>query len=446
MSKPRRGWARLASLGAMTTRVAGSYLEQRVRSAITGEPRDRIRDRFQLKTAQDVAETLGQLKGAAMKVGQGLSVLAGQLDLPDEVREALATLQSDAEPVPWAVVERTIRSELDEPLEDVFVEVETTPLGTASLAQAHVARLRDGREVVIKVLHEGVDAAVETDLLALRGMLMAGVAAGRSRTELQRTFEELSTRLREELDYLGEAANLVDYAKVFSDDPRVAIPVPEPGLCSERMLVMGRLPGVPLQPFVREASAELRQLAGENLAGVFLEQVFVHRMLHADPHPGNYLFASDGRVGMVDFGCVKRFDEHWIAAYARAVNGALDKDRDAVLQAVRDIGSWQGDSAGAAEVIWQFCETVVAPWRRGVYRIGRDSDDLVRRVQPIVTELLKFPEVEAPRDILLLHRTLGGLYSMARELDVCCDWEPIIRKHTDYAIAVASGRQVTWTR
>lgn len=432
---------RLARLGRLTTKVTGAYLSERVRDVFRdGEATREGHERLATDNAEALVETLGRLKGAAMKFGQSLAMAAKHLDLPEDAKRALAKLHAEAEPVPFPSILATLGEEVDRELDDVFLEIVETPLGTASLAQAHAATLMDGSAVVIKVLHEGVSASVETDLLAVKAIVSSGRALGRERAELDAVFAELSERLREELDYLHEAVNIQSFQRRYGDDPRFRIPKLYPSLCGERVLVMDRLPGVPLDRFLETASAEVRQRAGMSMAELFLESVFVHRVLHADPHPGNYLFEPDGRVGLLDYGCVKRFDEFWIASYARALLGALDGDREAVLEACRDLGAWQGDDPRAAEAIWNFCDAIVAPLREGVYVIGSHGESLMVRLQPAMRGLLRYPEVHGPRDIVFLHRTLGGMYTLARELRIEAEWGPIIRRFCRIAIDEAAGR------
>lgn len=440
MAKSSR-WSRLAKLGGLTTRVTSSYLGQRVREVFQDkEVAEELKERLHLDNAERVVATLGRLKGAAMKVGQQVAMAASHLDLPEDVQRILGRLHAEAEPVPFEDIRRTVERELEGPLDAHFASFSEAPLGTASLAQAHAAILPDGREVVVKVLHDGIDTSVGTDLAALRALLVSGRALGRDRAEIDAVFDEVRARLEEELDYLQEAANLQAFHEAFGDDPTVRIPALHPSMCTERVLVLDRLPGVPLDRFLETASTEARQRAGHNLATFFFRMAFDKRMLHADPHPGNYLFEADGTVGVLDFGCVKRFDPFWIGTYARAVRGALDGDRQTVITACRDLGALRGNNPKADDVAWRFCDTVVAPWREGEYTVGGDEDAILERVEPLVREMWRYREITGPPDIVYLHRTLGGLYTLARKLQVRAAWGDILREHMDHAIAVMEGR------
>lgn len=430
--------SRLARLGSLTSRVAGSVVSDRVRDLV-GAAREDDRARRVLSRAEDVAATLGRLKGAAMKVGQQLAVLAEAVDLPPEVAQALGTLHAEAEPVPFPVIRADLEAELGEPLDAVFAWIDEAPLGTASLAQAHAARLPDGAEVVVKVRHAGVDDSVRTDLLALRGLLVGSRVAQRSKAELDAIFDELRERLEEELDYLQEAANLHAYREVFGDDPRVRIPGVHHAQSTERVIVMDRLHGQPVHDFAATATPAARQRAGQTLAELYYEQAFDHRMLHADPHPGNYLFEEDGTVGILDFGCVKRFDEFWIGAYARAALAVLDRDREAALAACVDLGAWDGGDAGDADALWGFLDAMGTGFRDGRIRLS-EGPSHIEAVRPAARRLVLHPRVRAPRHLIMLHRSLAGLYTLSRTLETELDFGALLRHHAERAVARAEGR------
>ncbi len=428
--------SRWAKLGALTTRLAGSTLSEKLQDTLRS-PIERLRaaKRAQQRRAEMLVSSLSRLKGAAMKLGQQAAVIAQHLDLPPEIQERLATLHDKAEPVPFDVIRATVEHALGGPLADHFVDFDEAPLGTASLAQAHAARLPDGAEVVVKVLHPDIDASVQADLLALRTFLWGGRAAGRPADELRELFAELEERLLEELDYEQEAANIEAFREAFGDDPRVRIPRVYRDLSTARILTLDRLPGKPLGAFVEEATDEARQRAGLHLADFFFEATFLHRTLHADPHPGNFLFEPDGRVGVLDYGCVKRFDAAWIGTYARLVRSALAGDHDDVLAATRELGAWRGDDPEAAQVIVDFCEAVVDPLRHGPYELGADDADVLSSVRPVTKRMWRYPEIRGPRHLLFLHRTLGGLYTIARRLGARADWPPRMVPHLDQAVA-----------
>lgn len=430
-------WKRIATLGGLTSKVSASYLGNKVRDAFLDEEgRKEALRRLHVQNAEQVADTLSHMKGAAMKLGQQLASAANALDLPDEVATALSRLHKDAERVPFEQIREDIETSLEATLEEAYAAFDPTPLGTASLAQAHVARLHDGTEVVVKVLHRGVAGAVDTDLMALKAMLLSTRALQRDRAEVDAAFEEIRSHLAQELDYLQEAVNLQAYQDALGHDPRVRIPRLHHALCTETVLTMDRLPGKHLDEWLPTATPEARQRAGETLSDLYYLQLFQLRMLHADPHPGNYLFEPDGRVGMVDFGCVKRFDEGWIRTYAQAAVASLARDDEAILEACHELGAWNGTDPDDARLLLDFCHGLTKPFLGGVIELGANREQIMEEMKPILARFVKRPSVIIPKDVLLPHRSLGGLYALHRKLGTRTDFGAILRRHA----AVAAGR------
>lgn len=442
MSKqPTSRLGRLARLSGLTSKVGSSYLGQRVAAVFQDDDtrKDAMR-RLHITNAERVAETMGQLKGAAMKVGQGLAQIAEGLDLPEEVGRALSKLNDRAEAVPFQTIREDIERELEAPLDKLFSRIDPEPLGTASLAQAHAAWLPDGRPVVVKVLHRHIEHSVASDLTALKGLFVTGKILQRDRAEVDMIFDEIRERLEEELDYYNEAANLNFFANAFRDVPGIRVPATHPSLCTGRVLTMDRLPGKPLEEFLKDADERARQQAGLNLARSFFVMVYELRALHADPHAGNYLFEPDGTLGILDFGCVKRFDEYFVADYARVAEHGIAGDKHTTLQLLRKLGGLCSEDPGAAELLWELVEIMAMPFRAGKFMAGGPEDDLQERTRNIGPRFLRYPEIRTPRDMIYLHRALGGIYSMLRRLQVSANWRALSRPYHEQAIKRAEGR------
>lgn len=236
--------SRLGRLARLTGRVGRKMVQSRVIGAFSGaEVRERLhRDAF-VDSARKVASDLGALKGAAMKLGQGLALAADSLELPDDVRAQLSRLHDSAEPVPFGQIRDTVQAELGGPLSDHFARFDEAPLGTASLAQAHAAALPDGAEVVVKVLHPGVRESVGVDLALMKTFARNIPGMRRRRAEVDAALELVAERLREELDYDREAANVLLFERFYQDDPDVTVPGVHPRLSTDRVLTLDRLDG-----------------------------------------------------------------------------------------------------------------------------------------------------------------------------------------------------------
>lgn len=438
-SPPKGPLRRLASLSGLTSRVTSSYVGQRLVGAFQdADLRQQALDRLHVRNAERIVETVGRLKGAAMKVGQSVAMVAGSLDLPEEVRDVLGRLHDKVEPVPFAQIREDVERSLERPLAEAFACFDAEPLGTASLGQAHAARLHDGREVVVKVLHRGVEDSVASDLTALKALLVGGRLLNRDRAEIDAMFDEIRARLEEELDYLQEAANAAEFARFFAGDDRVRIPGVHLGLSTDRVLTLDRLPGVPLETFVQTASPEARQRAGVTLVDMFYRMVYRHHTLHADPHPGNYLFEPDGRVGLLDYGCVRRFDPWWVAHYASAALRAVVRDRDGCLAHCHAIDALDPDAPReAADALWAFCDLMAWPYRQGPYELGGAQDEhLFKEIPGAIARLVQHRQIHSTRELLFMHRALGGIYAIERRLRPRAEWLPILEAQAGPAAAL----------
>ncbi len=443
--KPPKGpLSRVTRLAGLGVRVAGSTVKRKVAGAFEkAEIRERASRRLQRVNAERVVETMGRLKGAAMKVGQAAAMMADHLDLAPEVKGILGKLHANVEPLPFETIRAEIEASLEEPLERMYGSFDPEPIGTASLGQAHGATLPDGRRVVVKVLHSGIDGSVASDLTALKSILVGARVMRRTRAEVDAIFAEIRERLTEELDYLQEAANIAEYSRLFADDERVRIPGVHPRWSSDRVLTMDRLDGLHVDDFVREGSREAIERAGQTLGELHYLQTFKLRVLHADPHPGNYLFEPDGRIGLLDFGCIKRFDEFWVGAYARTALSAYRADRAGVIRGARDAGVLNGDSPEAEEALWTWCQALIRPYRLGYVIPGGEDDDFLGPVLDASRPLARHREIQVPRDIVYLHRALVGNYNLLRKLRAGGDWGAVMRRYCEHAVAVAEGRPST---
>ena len=441
MAQPPSKIGRIARLGGLTSRVSGSYLGQRILGAFQDEEtREASLRKLHLENAEKVVETMGALKGAAMKVGQSIALMADGMDLPADVTRVLSKLHDRAEPVPFADIQRAIERELSAEQRSQFEHIDPTPLGTASLAQAHAAFLTDGTPVVIKVLHEGVEHSVDTDLGALKALLVSGRVLRRDREELDAVFEEIRDRLNEELDYYQEAANMEQLRRGLAGVEGLSVPRTYPELCTGRVLTMDRLDGLPLERFLESATPAARQRAGNLLVRGFHEMFYRMRALHADPHGGNYLFRSDGGVGLLDFGCVKRFDVDWVADYARMALSIINQDRPRFLEASRHLGTLASAEPEAESLLWELGGAIVGPLCMPYYRCGIPSDDVMDRVNKLAPRVIRRTDVRSPRNLVFLHRALGGIYAMLRKLGHEADYGTFVRPYIAHGIGVSELR------
>jgi predicted unusual protein kinase regulating ubiquinone biosynthesis (AarF/ABC1/UbiB family) len=321
--------ARTARVGGLVTGQGARWVGMRAANRVRTPERAAAAE--QDRTAalvHELVEQLGRMRGAAMKVGQMISMVEFDgldEDQRDELQAKLATLRDDVPPVPFARLEKLMRAELGAPLGQLFAEFDTRAFAAASIGQVHRARTVDGDEVVVKVQYPGVAEAVETDLrnamllLPLIKRLAPGLDAKAMPTELRE-------RIGEELDYELEAQNQRRVERLVRGHPFMRVPRVYGERSSRRVLVSEYIEGERFEAVRREAQAT-RDRYGEVIFRFFFGLLYRERIALGDPHPGNYLLCADGRVCFLDFGLLRGVDEARLSG-ERAIAAAV-RDGDA---------------------------------------------------------------------------------------------------------------------
>ena len=296
--------ARNLETARMGARVgAGWAAHQARRVFVTAERREALDAEYELKSAEEVAAALGNMKGVMMKFGQMLSYV--DENVPEPVRDALAGLQQDAPPMAAELAASVIERELGAPPEKVFAEWDPVPIAAASIGQVHRAITHDDVAVAVKVQYPGVDEAIKADLdnydffASLAAMLFPGA-------EIGPFLDEIRERINEELDYRLEAANQQLFYDYYEGHPFIRIPRVIHELSTERVLTTELHTGARFAE-LDSWSQEERDLAGETIDRFVFRSLYRLHAFNGDPHPGNYLFHGGGVVTFLDFGLVKRF-------------------------------------------------------------------------------------------------------------------------------------------
>jgi predicted unusual protein kinase regulating ubiquinone biosynthesis (AarF/ABC1/UbiB family) len=334
---PDRSLARNAQLAGMGTRLTGAYAANRARRVFASEERrSELDTALQLRTAEEVAATLGNLKGAMMKLGQMVSYV--DETLPEPLRESLAQLQQDAPPMSAALAASVVEEELGGPPDRVFAEWDPTPLAAASIGQVHRAVTCDGRAVAVKVQYPGVDAALRADL-ETTDVVTNAMRLIFPNLDPRPLADEIRSRLVEELDYRREAANQTAFAEAYRRHPFIAVPAVLPELSTGRVLTTELAEGARFSEMETWPQEE-RDLAAEAIYRFVFRSLYRLHLFNGDPHPGNYLFRPGGRVTFLDFGLVKRFDQREIAFFERFVRHmVLDPDPAQMRLALEESGA-----------------------------------------------------------------------------------------------------------
>jgi predicted unusual protein kinase regulating ubiquinone biosynthesis (AarF/ABC1/UbiB family) len=337
---PKSRVTRSARVGLVAGFGGARYASAKAANLVRSKDRaDERMEELAVESAEKLVDTLGTMKGAAMKMGQLASFIDTEY-LPDAYRELyqqkLGKLRTSAPSMPWEKVRKVLCEEYDEPCEDVFSHIEPDAFAAASIGQVHRATLPDGRRVAVKVQYPGVDAALRADL-SNAGMILRFAKALAPGLDAKAVAEELKERVLEELDYEYEAQNQRTFARAYRDHPFVYVPHVVSRLSRDRVLVTEYVEGMGFDD-IKQLDAEQRSRFGEIVFRFYLGSIYQLQHFNADAHPGNYLLLHDGRVAFLDFGMTKRLDVEQIALEIEVVKARLDNDPERLREKLHDLG------------------------------------------------------------------------------------------------------------
>ncbi|MCV2353743.1 AarF/ABC1/UbiB kinase family protein [Paucibacter sp. B2R-40] len=429
---PRTGRiARGALAGLAVARAGVAHLSHRAQGiARSPEDSQQARAAYEAKLGRILFGALNQLKGTALKASQLLSMELGFL--PEALRSELAKAQYQVTPLNRALVIKLLRQEFGQGPDDLFAQFEPNAFAAASLGQVHGATLvngeGEGEAVAVKLQYPGMAASIGSDMAMLRSLLQTFARGSDSLPKaaiIERVLADIEAKLAEELDYQHEAEQMRWFRQAFAVRPDLVVPQTFPDLSSKRVLTMQRLPGMHLNEWLatRPSQAE-RDHFGQLLFDTFLFSLFELQRLQADPHPGNYLFMPDGRLGLLDFGCSKALSASFCGGISAAWSALLRKPRDypCVQRAYLELGlispslseqefREQLMPALAGTVAWQ-----TGPFVAEFYDFGRLPDmprpdpaqqrQAVGYLHSVTPELPYFDR--AYLGLLLMLRTLGA--------------------------------------
>jgi predicted unusual protein kinase regulating ubiquinone biosynthesis (AarF/ABC1/UbiB family) len=419
---------RFAKLGSMLAGIAGeATLEALRRAAGRGEQDGSLV--LTRANAHRVTETLADLRGAAMKLGQLLS-LQGEELLPPKFVEILASLRDQAYFMPEAQVREVLARELGPDCEARFAEFDFEPIAAASIGQVHAAESADGRDLAVKLQYPGVSRSISSDVdnlavfLRVSRLLPAAI-------DFEVLIPELKVELRREADYRREANNTERYRRLVGDDPSVLVPRVHRDLCTRRVLATDRVYARPIEDLRSlEHPQERRDRMGTSLVRLVFRELFSFRFMQTDPNFANYLFEpKEERVALLDFGAARSFSREFIEAYRRLIISAVERDHRSLVQVATQLGFLREDEAWIGRAIFvELCELFAEPLRcPGPYDFA--NSDLARRLRERSLEALEeYRFSQPPTQTLFLHRKLAGSFLLCGHIGAVVDCRSAYRE------------------
>ncbi len=426
----RSAVGRFLKLSGLAGRVGLSVVGERVLELTRSEDEaESRRARNLIKNASRIAETLGEMKGAAMKVGQMLSLHEGPL--PPEAAEILRGLQREAPRVPPEVMGYEIEGAFNRPLDELFSEFEPEAYAAASIGQVHRGRLHDGRQVAIKVQYPMIEEIVKADLKNLR-RLMQRLVRLVLEVDFEPIWQEVHDRLLEELDYENEAGNMRHMAELYSGSPDVVVPAVVVERTCRNVLTMELVEGIsPDRACSDEFSAELRDRWGRVLFETILRGLLEHRFLHADPNLSNFAFLEDGRVVVYDFGSVKHVPPEIADGYKELFRTALEGRKTEIPESLIALGVSRGDGSPLEhELVDPYYDIFSQIVREDpAYTFGEDKALYDKLFELGLANWSKAVDIRFPEDIVFVNRAMGGHLGNLIRLRASGPWRELVRRY-----------------
>jgi predicted unusual protein kinase regulating ubiquinone biosynthesis (AarF/ABC1/UbiB family) len=423
--KARNG--QLAKLGART--AATTVAHQVRRAAASDDKKVELDAAYELKTAEQVTEALGNMKGVLMKLGQMASYLND--GFPEHLRAQLATLQADSPPMSPDLAVTTLERELGGPLSQFFTSFDDTALASASIGQVHRAVRLDGRAVAVKIQYPGVEEAIRSDLdnTALLTQIMGVVFRG---LDTGPFIAELRDRVGEELDYRLEATRQRQFADIYRGHPSIVIPEVHDDLSTGKVLVTDLSPGHRFET-AQEWTQHERDLIGETIYRFVFRSFNRHRIFNGDPHPGNYLVERGGpagvRVTFLDFGLVKEFtpvemDTFWTMIRYQVT----DVDPVRYRKAIEDAGLLLPNAPYSTEHIMEYFGWFYHPVQNDkpfTYTVEYAREALKRTFDPSGEHTKMMKSFNLPPSFVVLNRIQWGLNAVLAQLTATRNWRAV---------------------
>ncbi|WP_036228860.1 ABC1 kinase family protein [Marinobacterium jannaschii] len=412
---PKNRASRLLKIGRLLGGIAGQMLSDGVSALADGKP---LRASDLLLTpanAMRLAERLSEMRGAAMKIGQLLSMETGDY-LPPALTEILATLREHAHPMPQHQVAQVLETAWGKGWDGAFQQFSFTPFATASIGQVHEA-CKDGRHLAIKVQYPGIRKSIDSDVdnvAALFGLfrLIPG------EFDLAPLLKEAKQQLHQEADYRAEAVNIAEYNRFIGDDSGFELPTVDSSLTTSDVLSMSFVAGAPIESLA-SSPLNVRNRVATQLLALVLKELFEWGLVQTDAQFGNYRYQVErDRIGLLDFGATRHYSDELVDAFRRLMGAAIKGDLSAIEHTAVELGYLrQAESLAYRRGLCEMIRAVAEPVRYpGLFDFG--TSDLSKRVVDLAISLRLHQRYMhlPPTDMLFLHRKIGGTYLLCARL------------------------------
>lgn len=426
---PARRLSRLAGLGGIAASIAGNVVAGGAAQLATGK-RPRASDLLLTPTnARKLTQQLANMRGAAMKIGQMISMDSGDF-LPKELADILGQLRSDAQHMPRAQLDKMLKSEWGYGWQAKFASFDYRPIAAASIGQVHRAVLPTGETLAIKVQYPGVKDSIDSDvnnvasLLRISGLLPPTM-------DVKPIIEEGRVQLHQEADYIREASYLSRFGALLSSEPRFDVPDYFPDFSTDKILAMRYIQSRPIEEMI-DAPADIRNGIVHDLIALTLRELYEFKVMQTDPNFANYRYnaATDSLV-LLDFGASRDIDEPLVSAYRSLMQTILTGDSDATLDAAIDIGLLPAKMAPEDRAaILNIIDIAMEPLRTDApFDFGNNQVAVNMREKTMELAAKRELWHAPPAEMIFIQRKFGGVYMLATRLKATVNIHALMRDY-----------------
>lgn len=421
---------RFLKLTGMTARVAGKYTATKLKNSLgAGDREEESLAQMYAEIGEQVLQTLGEMKGAAMKAGQMVSQMRHLF--PPEFADKIAQLQKNSEPMPYELIAAQVQAELGFAPDKLFKSFDRKPFAAASIGQVHHAVTHDGHDVIVKVQYPGVKQSCQSDLVHLKRMFTLSGILRIDKAALDEIFTSVEQTLMAELDYEAEARNLKEFREFHRDDPWLVIPQVYEQYSSECVLTLSCEMGDSIAELRRKAytQEQINRLAVVLVKAV-LREILFRQKAHCDPHPGNFAFTPEGKVIIYDYGAVADIPPYVIDHYIDVIYACMDGQFDRVDAMLLELGVRNpAEAAIPAETYRAWYNDFIVPVMQ-----EQDAGKAIAKIQAAITahmdEFFRLRGVFLPSvDTLYLNRIITGHFLNLVQMGVDVDLKPVVYEH-----------------
>ena len=408
--------SRLAKLGSLVTRVASGMVAEGAKQLATGHRPHVSELMLTPANVKRVADQLADLRGAAMKVGQLLSMDGGDL-LPPELTELLSRLQANAKPMPISQLNSSLEQQWGCDWQQQFSQFSFYPIAAASIGQVHKATTVDGRQLALKIQYPEINESIDSDVNNVATLLkISGLVP--KQVDVSGLLDEAKKQLHAETDYLLEAQYVKQYRQLLATDTRYLLPDIIDDLTTKHILAMTFVGGMDVDELVHQ-SQSIRDHVIELAFSLMFREVFEFRLVQTDPNFANYRYdINTKQLVLLDFGATRVYPQYIAEGYRQLMTGAVIDDQPRMLAALKHIGFFsQPIEPQAQQALLALCLQACEPLKyQGLYDFGESG--MVHRIRDAGSQLSMKRGYwhTPPADAIFLHRKLGGLYLLAAKL------------------------------